>query len=140
MAELKTKVTEQSVTDYLNQITDETTRKDCFAICELMEETTKAKGKMWGTAIIGFGDYKYSYSTGKTGDWFMMGFSPRKANISLYIMGCDGNKKEELLSRFGKHKAGKGCVYIKTLTDINFDVLKEMCTVSYQKLSPLQTQ
>ena len=68
---------------------------------------------MWGTAIIGFGDYKYSYSTGRNGNWFRMGISPRKANISIYIMGCNGEQKEELLSRFGKHKAGKGCVYIK---------------------------
>ncbi|MBY0541767.1 MAG: DUF1801 domain-containing protein [Sphingobacteriaceae bacterium] len=134
MAELKTKATENSVQDYLMQITNEVTRKDCQQICNLMEEISKSKGKMWGSAIIGFGDYKYSYSTGRTGDWFMMGFSPRKANISLYIMGCDGNVKEEILSRLGKHKGGKGCVYIKTLADINIEVLKEMCEISYQNL------
>lgn len=134
MAELKTKVTENSVQDYLMQITNEVTRKDCQLICNLMEEISKSKGKMWGDSIIGFGDYQYSYSTGRTGDWFMMGFSPRKANISLYIMGCDGQVKEEVLSRLGKHKGGKGCVYIKTLADINFDVLKEMCEISYQNL------
>lgn len=100
----------------------------------MMEEVTNAKAKMWGNAIVGVGDYTYSYSTGRTGDWFMMGFSPRKANISLYIMGCDGNKKEEVLARLGKHKSGKGCVYIKTLADINFNVLKEMCEISYQNL------
>lgn len=134
MAELKTKVTQQSVKEYLEQISDETTRKDCLIICNLMEEVTAAKAKMWGNAIVGVGDYTYSYSTGRTGDWFMMGFSPRKANISLYLMGCDGDKKEEALARLGKHKRGKGCVYIKTLSDINFSVLKEMCELSFQNL------
>lgn len=134
MAELKTKVTEQSVQDYLQQIPDVTTRADCLTICNLMEEITHAKAKMWGSAIVGVGHYTYSYSTGKTGDWFMMGFSPRKANISLYIMGCSGDQKEEILSRLGKHKRAKGCVYIKKLADINFDVLKEMCELSYNNL------
>jgi hypothetical protein len=134
MAELKTKVTEQAVHDYLMQIDNEITRNDCFVICNLMEQVSQSKGKMWGTAILGFGDYTYSYSTGKTGDWFMMRFAPRKTNISLYILGCDGDKKQEFLSRLGKHKCGKGCVYIHKLTDINLDVLKEMCEYSYQKL------
>lgn len=134
MAELKTKVNQQSVQDYLQTITDETKRNDCQAIGELMQSITNVKPKMWGDAIVGFGEYEYSYSTGKTGKWFMMGFAPRKANISLYIMGCDGAKKEELLSHLGKHKGGKGCVYINKLADINFDVLKEMCEVSYQNL------
>jgi hypothetical protein len=134
MAELKTKATENSVQDYLMQITNEATQKDCQQICSLMEEVSKSKGKMWGTAIIGFGDYTYSYSTGRTGKWFMMGFAPRKANISLYIMGCDGQVKEEILSRLGKHKAGKGCIYINKLSDIDFEVLKEMCEISYHNL------
>ena len=134
MAELKTKVTEQVVQEYLLHIENETTRKDCLAIAQLMESVTAAKPKMWGTAIVGFGAYKYYYSTGKAGDWFMMGFAPRKTNISLYIMGCEGEIKAEILSRLGKHKTGKGCVYIKTLADTNFEVLKEMCEVSYQHL------
>lgn len=134
MAELKTKVTEQVVQEYLLQIENETTRKDCLAIAQLMESVTAAKPKMWGTAIVGFGDYQYSYSTGRTGDWFMMGFAPRKATISLYIMGCAGQVKEEILSRLGKHKSGKGCLYIKTLADVNFEVLKELCEVAYQNL------
>lgn len=134
MAELKTKVNEQNVHDYLQTVTDETKRKDCQTISKLMQEITNVNPKMWGDAIVGFGEYEYSYSTGRTGTWFMMGFAPRKANISLYIMGCSGEKKEELLSRLGKHKSGKGCVYINKLADINFDVLKEMCVVSYQSL------
>jgi hypothetical protein len=134
MAELKTKPTTQSVEEYLMQITDETTRKDCQTICSLMENVTKEKAKMWGGAIIGTGDYKYLYKSGKTLDWFMMGFSPRKANISLYIMGCTGKEKEVLLSRLGKHTKAKSCVYVKKLSDINLDVLKEMCEVAYQNL------
>lgn len=134
MTALKTKVTENSFEDFLMQITNETTRKDCQQICEIMELVTKSKGKIWGSSIMGFGDYKYSYATGKSNDWFMMGFSPRKANISLYIMGFDGPVKEEILSRLGKHKVSKSCIYIKALSDINFEVLKEMCEISYQNL------
>jgi len=134
MPELKTKVIAQSVQDYLSQIPDETTRKDCEAICKLMEDVTRSPAKMWGSAIVGVGDYRYSYKSGLSNDWFMMGFSPRKANISLYILGCEGKEKEEMLSRFGKHKTGKGCVYVKKLSDVNFDVLREMCETSYQRL------
>lgn len=134
MAELKTKATEQSVQDYLMQIEDETTRSDCQTICKLMEEVTQAPAKMWGPAIVGVGDYKYLYENGRTNDWFMMGFAPRKANISLYILGCKAEDKKELLTRFGKHKASKGCIYVKKLADIDINVLKEMCVMSYQNL------
>jgi hypothetical protein len=134
MAELKTKATEQSVQDYLMQIEDENTRRDCQTICRLMEEVTQSPAKMWGHAIVGVGDYKYLYENGRTNDWFMMGFSPRKANISLYILGCDAEEKKELLSRLGKHKASKGCIYVKKLADIDINVLKEMCMTSYHKL------
>lgn len=135
MAELKTQQTNQPVADFLNSIEDEITRKDCFEICKIMEEVTKSPAKMWGTSIIGTGYKLVTYSNGKTLDWFNMGFSPRKANISLYILGCNGEKKAELLSRLGKHKTGKGCIYVKTLSDINLDVLKEMCEVSHQNKS-----
>lgn len=134
MGELKTKATTQNVTDFLMQIEDEAIRKDCLAITQLMEEITKAKAKMWGTAIVGVGDYKYLYESGRTNDWFMMGFSPRKQNISLYILGCDLTENREILSRFGKHKTGKGCIYIKKLSDIDINVLQELCKNAYQKL------
>lgn len=134
MAELKTKLTDQSVREYLNQIPSETTREDCLKICELMEEITNAPAKMWGSAIVGVGDYRYTYSTGRSGDWFMMGFSPRKANISLYILGCNETERESILSRLGKHKSGKGCIYINKLADIDFNVLREMCEISYRNL------
>ena len=134
MAELKTKVTTASVASFLATITEETLRKDCAQLVELMEATTQASAKMWGHAIIGVGDYRYHYANGKGGDWFMMGFSPRKANISLYIMGCNLDENREALTRLGKHKTGKGCIYVKKLSDINIDVLKELCEAAYQKL------
>jgi hypothetical protein len=134
MAELKTKSTSQSVASYLDQITDETTRKDCLAICKLMEEITKSPANMWGPSIVGVGNYNYKYESGRTLDWFIMGFSPRKANISLYILGCEAKEREQILPRLGKHKTGKGCIYVKTLSDINMDVLRELCEVSYRNL------
>lgn len=134
MAELKTKLNDKPVAEFLHQIIDDTTRNDCFQICKIMEETTQSSAKMWGDSIIGTGSYTYSYKTGKTAEWFMMGFSPRKQNISLYILGLGGENKQELLSRLGKHKASKGCVYIKNLAQINIEVLKEMCKLSYQNL------
>lgn len=135
MAELKTKITEQPVQEYLMQIADETKRQDCLKICTLMESITNAPSKMWGTDIIGTGDYRYYYKSGKSGDWFMMGFSPRKTNISLYLFGCNLVEQQALLASLGKHKTGKGCIYIKTLADIDFDVLKTLCEISYQRLS-----
>jgi len=134
MAELKTKATNYPVANYLLQIPDQTTCEACLTICKIMEEVTQSTAKMWGNAIIGVGDYQYQYANGKSNDWFMMGFSPRKANISLYILGCEGTEKHEILTRLGKHKTGKGCVYIKSLTDINVDVLREMCEISYRNL------
>jgi hypothetical protein len=134
MAELKTKLTDQSVSAYLDQIADETIRKDCIKICQIMEDVTKSGAKMWRSAIVGVGDYLYKYENGRTNNWFMMGFSPRKQNISLYILGCDAENKAAILSRFGKHKTGKGCIYVKTLADINLEVLRELCELSYQNL------
>src|SRR5437879_1975091 len=101
-AELKTKATQASVTDFFNSIKDEARRKDCFAISELMKEATKAEPKMWGGAIVGFGDAYLKYESGRELDWFICGFSPRKANFSLYIM-CAA-QETELLKKLGKHK------------------------------------
>ena len=134
MAELKTKATTNSVKNFLNTIDDEQKRADCFTIVQTMETVTKSTAKMWGNAIIGFGDYTYKYPNGKTMDWFMMGFSPRKQNIALYILGCAEDKKIEILSRFGKHKTGKSCIYVNKLKDVNMDVFKELCEVGYQNL------
>lgn len=134
MAELKTKATAQAVTEFLNQIEDEVTRKDCFVLTQLMEEVTQSPAKMWGAAIIGTGDYTYRYESGRSNDWLMMGFSPRKGKITLYISGFALTENQEILTKLGKVKTGKGCIYIKTLNDINLAVLKEICEISYQNL------
>jgi hypothetical protein len=123
-AELKTKLSEASVTDFLNGIKDKGTREDCFAIVQLMEQATKAKAKMWGSAIIGFGETCLKYESGRELDWFQIGFSPRKANISLYIMAAA--RETALLEKLGKHKMGKGCLYIKSLKEVDVSVLKQL--------------
>lgn len=135
MAALKTQITSQPVSDYLDILSDEALRKDCEAICKLMAEITQAEAKKWGSSIIGFGHCHYKYDSGTSNDWFIMGFSPRKTNISLYISGCEGEKRQEILSRLGKHKTGKSCIYIKELSAIHLDVLRELCELSYRTLS-----
>lgn len=124
MAELKTKKTELSVQSFLNKIPEEWKRKDAQVILELMEKTTKAKAKMWGTAIIGFGEHHLKYESGRELDWFVMGFSPRKQNFALYISGAV--KQKELLIKLGKHKTGKGCLYVNKLAEVDLTVLKEI--------------
>lgn len=123
MAELKTKKTEHSVDTFIRKVADAQKQKDAFALVELMEKATKVKAKLWGTSIIGFGDRRLKYDSGRELDWFVMGFSPRKQNLALYISGIV-EKHSDLLKKLGKHKTGKGCFYIQTLEDIDKDVLK----------------
>lgn len=125
MSELKTKQNEASVNDFINSIAEEQKRKDIDAIKDLMEKATKAKAKMWGPAIIGFGDRLLVYESGRKLDWFVMGFSPRKQNIALYINDAVSNN-QDLLKRLGKYKTGKGCIYINKLSEVDLDVLKEI--------------
>lgn len=132
MAELKTKKNQASVEAFINLVEHEGKRKDAFEILEMMSTITKEKPKMWGTSIIGFGDVRYKYASGREGDWFKVGFSPRKANISLYLMGCDISKADSILSRLGKYKTGKGCLYINKLADIDKNVLKELIKEAYE--------
>ena len=121
MPELKTKATKQSVAKFLAAIPDDTRRADCQAIADMMAKVTKADAVMWGTAIVGFGDWHYTYKSGSGNDWFMVGFSPRKKEISVYLMG--GLKDHaDLLAKMGKHKIGGGCLYISKLDDIDFAV------------------
>lgn len=124
MAELKTKKTEGSVDDFLNNV-DDKRRDDCFKILELMKDISREQPKMWGTSIIGFGSYHYKYASGREGEWFTVGFSPRKQNLTLYIMS-GFEKYDSLMKKLGKFKTGKSCLYIKELDDINFEVLKEL--------------
>jgi hypothetical protein len=125
MAELKTKKTELPVEAFIKKVPDAQKQKDAFTILELMEKATGAKGKMWGSAIIGFGDQHLKYESGRELDWFVMGFSPRKQNLTLYIPGTV-SKQQSLLKKLGKHKTGKGCLYINKLEDVDMAVLKEI--------------
>ncbi|GLU57342.1 DUF1801 domain-containing protein [Dyadobacter frigoris] len=125
LAVIKTKPTFSSVEDYLNSIADELKRKDSFVILELMEKAMDEKPKMWGNSMIGFGDVRYkSPATGREVDWFKIGFSPRKANLSLHLI--DLQRHADALSKLGKHKTGAGCLYINKLADIDMQILKEM--------------
>jgi hypothetical protein len=129
MAELKTKKNDASVEDFLNTIKDEQIRADCFEISKLMSQVTKAEPKMWGSSIVGFGQYHYKYASGRENDWMLVGFSPRKQNITLYIMaGFD--RYDELLAKLGKFTTGKSCLYIKKLADVDKKVLKKLVTES----------
>ncbi len=125
MAELKTKATDASVTEFLNSIDDKEKRADSIEILKLMHQVTKQKPKMWGPSIIGFGNTHYKYKSGREGDWFITGFSPRKQNLTLYVMGSF-NPHVDLLKKLGKHKTGSGCLYIKKLKDVDTKVLKEL--------------
>ena len=130
MAELKTQVTKGSVEKFLEGIEDERKRQDCYQIIKLMKKATKAGPKMWGTSIIGFGDLHYVYESGREGDWFIAGFSPRVQNLTLYMMGGFDN---EVLKRLGKYKTGKGCLYINKLEDVDIKVLDELITKSVKR-------
>jgi len=125
MAELKTKKTEVSPDTFIKKIPEAQKQKDAFTILALMEKATKAKAKMWGTSIIGFGDRHLKYESGRELDWFVMGFSPRKQNLTLYIFGAV-EKQQALLKKLGKHKTGKGCIYINKLEEVDMSVLKEI--------------
>ncbi len=125
MTELKTKENEASVEKFLNSIEDETKRKDCFAIAEIMQKITGYAPKMWGTSIIGFDSYHYKYASGHEGDMSAAGFSPGKQNISLYLCGAL-DKQKGLLEKLGKHKTGVGCLYIKRLIDIDQKNLEQI--------------
>jgi hypothetical protein len=133
MAENKTKPTKESVITFLNKIKDQQLRDDCFQIMEMMEKVSKSDPVMWGSAIIGFGTYHYVYESGREGDIMVIGFSPRKQNISLYLMGGLKNIEAEL-SNLGKYKTGKGCLYIKSLKDVNTAVLKKIFTKAYKQV------
>ena len=132
-AELKTKVNEASVEKFLNAVTDEQTRTDCYEILKLMKQVTKEEPKMWGASIVGFGSYHYKGASGREGDWMLTGFSPRKQNLTLYLMhGFDAHA--DLLKKLGKHKTSMGCLYIKKLDDVDKKVLKELVTASVKRM------
>jgi len=131
MAELKTQPTDQRVEDFLNTIDDEQKRSDAFAMLEFMKEITGEEPVMWGPGIIGFGSYHYKYASGREADWMLTGFSPRKNNLTLYIMQGFDNY-EHHLTQLGKHKTGKSCLYVKRLEDLDLDVLRKLIAESFE--------
>lgn len=125
MSELKTKANDQSVADFLAGVEPAVRREDALVILHMMQEVTGDVPKMWGNSIVGFGEYHYHYESGREGNWFRMGFSPRKQNLTLYIMnGFTG--VHGLLERLGKYKTGKSCLYINKLRDVDLAVLREL--------------
>ncbi len=136
MAELKTKKNEASVTKFLDGVKGEKKRQDSYTILKLMQQITKAEPKMWGTSIIGFGSYHYKYASGREGDWFVTGFSPRKQNLTLYIMS-GFSKYPDLLNKLGKFKTGKSCLYINKIEEIDIATLKELIKQSVVYLKKL---
>jgi hypothetical protein len=133
MAELKTKKTDASVSKFLDGIEDENKRKDSKAIVKMMTAATKSKPSMWGDSIIGFGSYHYKSASGREGDWMKAGFSPRKQNLTVYIM-TDFRKYADYFKKLGKHKTGKCCIYINKLADIDLSVLKSLVEISAQDM------
>lgn len=130
MAEPKTKVNDASVEEFLNSVADEQRRADSFAVLDLMKRITNCEPKMWGGSIIGFDTYHYKYASGQQGDWPITGFSPRKQNLTIYIMPGFA-RYPELMSRLGKHKTGKSCLYLNKLSDVDIKVLEELIAESY---------
>ena len=130
MAQLKTRPTPASVTDFLDAVPDEARRTDCYALAEMMGEA--GEPRMWGESIVGFGSYDYRYASGRTGTWFRAGFSPRKRALTVYLM-VDLETHKEALAALGRHRRGKGCLYIRRLADIDTQVLEDLIRSSCAK-------
>jgi uncharacterized protein DUF1801 len=129
MAEPKTRPTQASVAAHIRKLPDERTRADCLTLVALMEKVTGEKAVMWGPSIIGFGTYRLVYADGSEADWPIAGFSPRKQDLTLYLIGVF-DRRADLMKRLGKHRTGKVCLYIKRLADVDMKVLKELVTAS----------
>lgn len=129
--ENKTKPNILNVDEYLDTITDDLKKSDSLKLVEIMKSVSGLEPVMWGASIVGFGTYHYKYASGREGDWFLIGFSPRKNNFSIYVKSYVENYEEELL-KIGKHKTGKGCIYVKKLSDIDIEVLKDILRKSLE--------
>lgn len=140
MAEPKTKMTDVPVEDFLDSIKDDQTRKDCWTIVDIMEKATKAKARMWGSNIVGFGAYQYIYASGREGTWMLTAFAPRKKNITLYIAsGFEGY--DELRNQLGAGTGGgQSCIYIKRLSDIHVPTLKKLVAASVKHMISSHSQ
>jgi len=132
LADVKTKQTSASVEDFINTVDNEQKRKDSYVILEMMKKATSEEPRMWGGSIIGFGNKRYkSPTTGREVDWFLIGFSPRKANLTVYLINI--KEHAEALKKLGKHKTGGGCLYINKLVDVDMKVLKGMINASLKR-------
>ena len=125
MAELKTKENDADVLDFVNRIENDKRKQDSIALLDIFKEVLDKEPKMWGPSIVGYGSYQYKYPTGREGEWFLSGFSPRKQNMTLYIM-AGFSEYDDLMSKLGKYKIGKSCLYINKLEDVDIDVLKTL--------------
>ena len=134
MAELKTKKTAASVEKFLNNVADEQRRKDCFTLVDIMKAATKVEPAMWGMSIVGFGSQQYKYKSGREIEWPLVGFSPRKQDLTLYIM-TGVERYPSLMKKLGKHKTGKSCVYIKKLDDVDLPTLRTLIKQSVTDLA-----
>ena len=137
MAELKTKLTKASVDGFLKGVDDEGRRKDCLALVRLMKRAVKAEPRMWGSSIVGFGDWSYKNASGRENDWFLAGFSPRKAALTLYIYG-GFDRYESLMAKLGKHKTSGSCLHIKRLADVDVAVLGALVAASVKHMKQMR--
>jgi len=133
VAENKTRPTQASVAAYLDALTDEARREDCRALAALMTRATNLAPEMWGPSIVGFGSYHYRYESGREGDSCLVGFSPRKGDLTLYLAGSFPGK-EELMAKLGKHKAGKACLYLRRLSDVDPAILEQLIVGSVEEM------
>ena len=136
MAELKTRQNNQSVASFIQSIEDPVKRKDCESLKRLMAKITRKRAKMWGDSIIGFGSYHYKYNSGREGDYFVTGFSPRKQNLTIYIMPGFSQYRQKL-EKIGKHKTSVSCLYVKTLEQLDMELLSEIITDSVSRMKKM---
>jgi hypothetical protein len=139
VAELKTKVSKASVTRFLDSITDEQKKRDCVALVEAMQSAAKTKPEMWGPSIVGFGRYKYKYSSGRIGEWFVAGFSPRKQNLTLYILPSIKRYADQL-GKLGKHTTGQSCLYVKSLDGVHMPTLKSIVRQAFKDIKQYEAK
>ena len=134
MAEMKTKPTGEDVVQFLNAIVDEKKRQDSFTLIEIMREVTQEEPKLWASSMVGFGAHHYKYESGREGDTFLIGFAPRKGELTLYGLRA-AEDAEQLLEKLGKFKTGKGCLYIKRIEDIDLATLRQLIRQSFEHKS-----
>ena len=134
MAKLKTSKNDGDVMAFLHSVEHDKRREDSFVVLDIMKEITGEEPKMWGNSIVGFGSYHYKYESGREGDWFVTGFSPRKQSLTLYIM-AGFQRYDELMEKLGKYKTGKSCLYVNKLEDVDMVVLKELITASVDHMN-----